>query len=99
LIINRITGERKTGLRLDELRPHQPAYVDRIDWQLMSPTDGQRLREFGVCEGASIELLHRGGLFRRGAVACRVGRMTIAMRANHAAAISVNTGPVNGSAA
>lgn len=80
-------------LRLDELPKRQPAYVDRIDWSRMSPAEGQRLREFGICEGASVELLHRGGLFGRGALACRVGRMTIAMRAGHAAAITVGTGP------
>ncbi|MET0365551.1 MAG: FeoA family protein [Sphingobium sp.] len=77
-------------MRLDELPQGRPAYVDRIDWTLMTPSDGQRLREFGVCEGASVELLHRGG-WGRGAIACRVGRMTIAMRSGHAAAIEVAT--------
>jgi ferrous iron transport protein A len=76
-------------LRLDELSQGRPAYVDRIDWDQISPADGQRLREFGMCEGASVELLHRGGWGKGGAVACRIGRMTIAMRANHAAAIEV----------
>lgn len=78
-------------MRLDELPQRQPAYVEEIDWSCMTPSEGQRLREFGICEGASVELLHRGGLFRKGAVACRVGRMTIAMRARHAAAIEVST--------
>ncbi|MCE7795210.1 ferrous iron transport protein A [Sphingobium sufflavum] len=78
-------------MRLDKLPQGRPAYVDRIDWTRMSPSEGQRLREFGVCEGASIELLHRGGLFGGGAVAARVGRMTIAMRAGHASAIEVST--------
>jgi ferrous iron transport protein A len=79
-------------VNLDELPQRKPAYVDRIDWSRMTPAEGQRLREFGICEGASVELLHRGGLFGGGAVACRVGRMTIAMRAAHAAAIRVSTG-------
>jgi ferrous iron transport protein A len=78
-------------LRLDELPQGSPAWVDRIDWARMSPSEGQRLREFGMCEGASVELLHRGGLFGGGAVACRIGRMTIAMRSGHAAAIEVAT--------
>ncbi|HEX7871779.1 MAG TPA: FeoA family protein [Sphingobium sp.] len=77
-------------MRLDELPQGRPAWVDRIDWTLMTPSDGQRLREFGICEGASVELLHRGG-WGRGALACRVGRMTIAMRAGHASAIEVVT--------
>lgn len=77
-------------MRLDQLPHRKPAYVDRIDWVCMSPAEGQRLREFGICEGASVELLHRGGWLGGGAVACRVGRMTIAMRAGHAAAITVS---------
>lgn len=63
--------------------------MDRIDWGRISPADGQRLREFGLCEGASVELMHRGGWAGGGAVACRIGRMTIAMRASHAAAIEI----------
>lgn len=70
-----------------------PGYIDRVDWSSLSAQEGQRLREFGICEGASIEALHRGGLLGRGPLACRVGRMTIAMRRNHAAAIHVRSGP------
>lgn len=67
----------------------------------MSESDGKRLRELGLCEGASIELLHRAGLLnwlfgsfgirRNGAHACRIGRMIVAMRARHADAIEVRT--------
>ncbi|MFT3965128.1 MAG: FeoA family protein [Sphingobium sp.] len=85
-------------MRLDELPQGRPAYVDRIDWTRMTPSEGQRLREFGLCEGASVELLHRGGWGwgkrgRGGAIACRVGRMTIAMRSGHARAIEVVNEP------
>ncbi len=80
-------------MRLTELPLRQPAYVDVIDWNVLSATEGQRLREFGLCEGASVEALHHGGLFGRGPIACKVGRMTIAMRRNHAEAITVRTGP------
>lgn len=78
-------------MRLDELPKGQPAWVDSIDWARISPSEGQRLREFGICEGASVELLHRGGLLGGGAIACRVGRMTIAMRSGHATAITVSS--------
>lgn len=78
-------------MRLDELQQRVAAYVDHVDWDRMTPAEGQRLREFGICEGASVELLHRGGLFGKGVVACRVGRMTVAMRAGHASAIEVST--------
>lgn len=82
-------------MRLTELPLRQPAYVDMIDWTALSQADGQRLREFGLCEGASVEALHHGGLWGRGPIACKVGRMTIAMRRNHAAAITVRTGVRN----
>ncbi len=76
---------------LTVLAPNLPAYVDAVDWAAMSDTDGKRLRELGLCEGASIELLHRAGWTGRGAHACRVGRMIVAMRAAHAAAITVRS--------
>lgn len=80
-------------MRLTELPLRQPAFVDLIDWSALSAAEGQRLREFGLCEGASVEALHHGGLWGKGPIACKVGRMTIAMRRTHAAAISVSTGP------
>ena len=80
-------------MRLTSLDRNRPAYVDSVDWSALPDADGKRLRELGLCEGASIELLHRAGFTGRGAYACRVGRMTIAMRADHAAAIAVRTGP------
>lgn len=80
-------------MHLDRLPSGRPAFIDRIEWDKLSLGEGQRLREFGVDEGSSVETLHRGGLFGRGALACRVGRMTIAMRREHAHAIHVRTGP------
>jgi ferrous iron transport protein A len=77
---------------LHQLALRTPAYVDSVDWSLMSPAEGQRLRELGIWEGASIEVLHRGGLLGGGALACQVGRMIVAMRRAHASAIEVATG-------
>jgi ferrous iron transport protein A len=79
-------------VRLTLLPLRRPAYIDSIDWAQLSAAEGQRMREFGICEGASIEALHRGGLLGHGPLACRVGRMTIAMRRAHASAIEVRTG-------
>ncbi|MBU0556175.1 MAG: ferrous iron transport protein A [Alphaproteobacteria bacterium] len=79
-------------MRLTSLEPNHPAYVESIDWNAMSEMDSRRLRELGLHEGASIELLHRAGFTGRGAYACRIGRMIVAMRAAHAGAISVRTG-------
>lgn len=83
-------------MRLHQLPLRQPAYIDSIDWDALSPSEGQRLREFGLCEGASIEVLHRGGILGRGPLACQVGRMMIAMRRAQADAIHARTGPVSG---
>lgn len=90
-------------MRLTALARNLPAYVDSVDWTAIPDADGKRLRELGLCEGASIELLHRGGLLgwllslfgvqHRGAHACKIGRMIVAMRATHAHAITVRTGP------
>lgn len=80
-------------MRLDSLPPRLIAYIDRVDWDSLSPGEAQRLREFGIDEGSTIETLHRGGVLGQGALACQVGRMTVAMRREHAAAIHVRTGP------
>lgn len=79
-------------MHLHQLPLGQPAFIDRVEWDSLSLGEGQRLREFGVDEGCSIEPLHRAGLLGRGALACRVGRMTIAMRRSHAQAIHVRMG-------
>lgn len=78
-------------MHLTQLPLGQPAFVDRVDWDHLTSGEAQRLREFGVSEGVSIETLHRAGLFGHGALACRIGRMTVAMRHNHARAIHVRT--------
>ncbi|MGE4431107.1 MAG: ferrous iron transport protein A [Sphingobium sp.] len=80
-------------MHLHQLPPGRPAYIDSVEWDHLSPGEAQRLREFGVEEGATVEILHRAGLLGRGALACRIGRMTIAMRHAHADAIQVRTGP------
>lgn len=79
-------------MRLTDLPLRRAAYVDRIDWSALADGEAQRLREFGLCEGASVEALHRAGMFGLGALACRIGRMTVAMRRGHAQAIYVRTG-------
>lgn len=90
---NRSQNFGSSTLHLHQLPIGQPAYVDRIEWINLTLGDAQRLREFGFDEGVSIENMHRGGLFRKGVLACRVGRMTVALRREHADAIHVRTGP------
>ena len=45
-------------------------------------------RELGFDEGVAVEVLHRAGL-RGGPIACRIGRMTVAIRRAVAAAVHV----------
>jgi ferrous iron transport protein A len=56
----------------------------------MAAPEARRLREFGFDEGVRVEILHRATLFR-GPLACRIGRMTVALRRSVAAAITVST--------
>ncbi len=77
-------------LPLEALPLGRPATVTTIAWERMAAPEARRLREFGFDEGVRVEILHRATLFR-GPVACRIGRMTVALRRNVAAAITVTT--------
>jgi len=50
------------------------------------------MRELGFDEGVAVETLHRGPL-GLDPIACRIGRMTVAIRRAHAAAVSVQIEP------
>ena len=65
-----------------------PGTVDRIDWDRLAPPEARRLRELGFDEGADVEVLHRSAI-GAGPVACRIGRMTVALRRVVAGAIHV----------
>lgn len=75
-------------LRLARIPRQHPATVAGVDWHLLSEPEARRLRELGLDEGVEVELLHRSGLLG-GPVACRIGRMTVALRRHVAAAIHV----------
>lgn len=76
------------SLRLDELPLRRHATISGIDWEGVDPAEAKRLREFGFDEGVAVMNLHTGPL-GRDPIACRVGRMTIAMRRKVAGAIHV----------
>jgi ferrous iron transport protein A len=80
--------DNRLQVTLADLPFHQEATIDVIDWAALSDRDARRLRELGFDEGVAVEPLH-GGLFRRDPVAVRIGRMTVAIRQAHAAAITV----------
>jgi len=75
-------------MRLDQLPLRRSATVSAIDWAALRPGEARRLRELGFDEGVAIELLHRAP-FGGDPVACRIGRMIIALRRANATAITV----------
>jgi ferrous iron transport protein A len=74
---------------LADLPFQHEATISSIDWPSLSERDGRRLRELGFDEGVAVEPLHGAGLVARDPLAVRIGRMTVAIRRAHAAAISV----------
>lgn len=81
-------------VRLAQLPRLEPGMVSAVDWHLLSEPEGRRLRELGLDEGVEVELLHRSFL-GRGPIACRIGRMTVALRRHVAAAIHVSPNPAS----
>mgnify|MGYP002780765331 CR=1 FL=1 len=73
---------------LDQLTVGRQARIDSVDWDALDPGEGSRLRHFGFDEGVTVEPLHLGP-FGRDPLAVKVGRMTVAIRRNHARAIRV----------
>ncbi len=74
---------------LDSLPRHQRATVAGVDWAKLTHPEARRLRELGIDEGVGIEVLHRAP-FGAGPMACRIGRMTIALRRAVAGSIHVS---------
>ncbi|WP_407073342.1 ferrous iron transport protein A [Sphingomonas sp. LaA6.9] len=89
--MDRIDGNT---VRLDQLPLRQTARIAEIDWNMLAPNEARRLRELGFGEGVAVEVRHHSGLFRTGPIACKVGRMTVALRRSHAAAILVTTSAI-----
>ncbi|MDE0877400.1 MAG: FeoA family protein [Sphingomonas bacterium] len=76
-------------MSLESLPRHQRATVATIDWARLAVPEARRLRELGFDEGVSVEVLHRARL-GQGPIACRIGRMTVALRRAVAGAIHVS---------
>lgn len=69
----------KTRVTLEQLALGQGATVATIDWARLAAPEARRLRELGFDEGVGVEVLHRARL-GGGPIACRIGRMTVALR-------------------
>lgn len=76
------------SLSLETLPRQRLATVSAIEWARLGEAEARRLRELGFDEGAAVEVLHRARL-GHGPIACRVGRMTVALRRAVAGAIHV----------
>lgn len=74
-------------MRLDQLPLRKASRIASVDWDGLGPRQARRLRELGFDDGVAIEALHRGAL--RGPLACRVGRMIVAVRRVVAASVMV----------
>ncbi len=69
----------KTRVTLEQLALGQGATVATIDWTRLAAPEARRLRELGFDEGVGVEVLHRARM-GGGPIACRIGRMTVALR-------------------
>jgi ferrous iron transport protein A len=74
-----MAGRIVRSLSLETLPRREVAAVHLIEWARLQPPEAQRLRELGFDEGVEVEVLHRASL-GRGPLACRIGRMTVALR-------------------
>lgn len=85
---NKYPAVMQSRVSLEKLGLGQSATVATIDWARLAVPEARRLRELGFDEGVSVEVLHRARL-GGGPIACRIGRMTVALRRVVAGAIQV----------
>ena len=78
-------------MTLDSLPPLSRAEIVSVDWDVLAPDEGKRLRALGVDTGARIAVAHRGVFAGKDPIAILVGRMTVAIRRVHARAITVES--------
>jgi ferrous iron transport protein A len=74
---------------LDLLPIGKNARITAIDWTRLVDEEAQRLRALGIDEGAQVAISNRGVFGGRDPLAIAIGRMTVAMRRVHAAAMQV----------
>ena len=79
----------QSRVSLEKLALRQMATVSMIDWSRLADPEARRLRELGFDEGVGVEVLHRATL-GKGPIACRIGRMTVALRRAVAGTIHVS---------
>ncbi|WP_066560715.1 FeoA family protein [Croceicoccus bisphenolivorans] len=63
--------------------------VVSVDWDRLESGEARRLHALGIDRGAVLKLAHRGIFAGRDPLAVEIGRMTVALRREHALAIAV----------
>lgn len=76
-------------MTLEGLDRGASARILAVDWDRLAPEEGKRLRALGIDEGAQVMVAHRGVFGGRDPLAVTIGRMTVAVRRVHAAAMEV----------
>lgn len=76
-------------MTLEGLERGVRARIVAVDWNRLAPDEGKRLRSLGLDEGAQVAIAHRGVFGGRDPLAVTIGRMTVAVRRIHAAAMEV----------
>ena len=78
-------------MTLDDLGPGIAARIVSVDWRGLAVDEVLRLQALGLDNGSDVTVMHRGVFAGRDPLAVQVGRMTVALRRNHARAIGVVT--------
>jgi ferrous iron transport protein A len=76
-------------MTLDTLPTGQRARITEVNWSVLVAEEAQRLQALGLDVGAWVSVAHRGVFAGRDPLAITVGRMTIALRRIHAAAMRI----------
>ena len=76
-------------MTLDSLKPGQQGRITAVAWDDLAPAEGKRLRALGFDEGAQVGVSYRGVFAGSDPLAVTIGRMTIALRRVHAAAMEI----------
>ena len=78
-------------MTLEALHRGHRARIVAVDWDQLAPEDGVRLRALGLDAGARVAIAHRGVFGGQDPIAVMIGRMTVAVRRAHAAAMEIET--------
>ena len=79
---------KSPSVLLGQLPRNVRGTVAAVDWSSLSVPEARRLRELGLDEGVEVELMHMS-VIGKGPIACRIGRMTVALRRHVGHAVHV----------